>query len=267
MKILRFVLALSGALLCTQAFSQEILTNDSIIKMVKAGLGDAVVVNMIQSQPGKYSLTADDLVRLKKEGASDKVLAAMITRGAGAPAESAATSSPVAASAAPSNDSDFPTGVDVGMYYKKGGKWEEMLPEVVNWKTGGVVKHLASAGIVKGDVNGHINGAHTRNSIGSPVDVFIYAPEGVAITEYQLIHLRETSDSREFRTVTGGVLHESGGATRDVLPFDGKKVANRMYKVSVPKMGGGEYGFLPPGAATSSSSASIGKMYTFRLAD
>jgi hypothetical protein len=63
------------------------------------------------------------------------------------------------------------------------------------------------------------------------------------------------------------VLHESGGAIRDVLPFEGKKVANRMYKVLLPKLGAGEYGFLPPGAVISSSSASIGKMYTFRLVE
>ena len=142
-----------------------------------------------------------------------------------------------------------------------------MLPEVVNWKTGGVVKHIATVGVVKGDVNGHIQGAHSRNSTTSPVEALICVSEGVAITEYQLIHLRETGDSREFRTVTGGVFHESGGATRDAIPFEGKKVANRMYKVLLPNLGAGEYGFLPPGAVTSSSSASIGKMYTFRLVE
>ena len=60
-------------------------------------------------------------------------------------------------------------------------------------------------------------------------------------------------------------MHVSGGATRDVVPFEGKKAANRMYKVLLPNLGAGEYGFLPPGAVTSSNSASIGKMYTFRL--
>ena len=259
MKILRLLV------LCSVfALAQDVLNNDAITKMVKAGLGEGVIVSMIQSQPGKYSLSADELVKLKQEGVSDKIMAAMVGKGAGSASPAASGSAPAAAGSA---DGDVPSGVDIGVYYKKADKWEEMLPEVVNWKTGGVVKHLASAGIVKGDVNGHINGAHTRNSLKTPVEVFIYAPEGVAITEYQLIHLHETADSREFRTVTGGVLHESGGATRDILPFEGKKVANRMYKVVLPSMGAGEYGFLPPGAISSSSSASIGKMYTFRLVE
>ena len=55
------------------------------------------------------------------------------------------------------------------------------ITEVVNWKTGGVVKHVASVGVVKGDVNGHLNGAHSRNSASSPVEVVIYTQEGVAM--------------------------------------------------------------------------------------
>jgi hypothetical protein len=240
------------------AAAQEILTNDSIVKMTKAGLGESLIVSMVQNQPGKYSLTPDDLVKLKQAGVSDKVLGAMVSKGSG-------SSAPPAAESTGASDSDMPAHPDIGVYYKKGGKWEEMLPEVVNWKTGGVLKSIGTAGIVKGDVNGHINGGHSRNSVASPVEVFIYAPEGVAITEYQLLHLRDHNDAREFRTVTGGVMHVSGGATRDIVPFESKKTANRMYKVVLPNLGAGEYGFLPPGAFGSASSASIGKMYTFRL--
>lgn len=36
-----------------------------------------------------------------------------------------------------------------------------------------------------------------------------------------------------------------------------------MYKVLLPSLGAGEYGFLPPDAVTSSNSALIGKIYTF----
>jgi hypothetical protein len=245
------------------ALAQEALTNDSVVKMLKAGLGESVVIGMIQSQPGKYSLTPDDLVALKGQGVSDKILGAMIAKGSGGPA-------PERGNAAGGNsaaDTDLPKDADIGVYYKRGMEWEEMLPEVVNWKTGGVLKHVATAGVVKGDVNGHLEGANSRNSLKSPVEVVIYAQEEVAITEYQLIHLHEQADSREFRTVTGGVMHESGGATRDVIPFEGKRVAKGVYKVLVPNLGAGEYGFLPPGAAASHNSASIGKIYTFRLVE
>jgi len=258
MKVLRLMFAVA---LC--AIAQDTLSNESVVKMVKSGLGESLVVSMVQNQPGKYSLSPDDLVKLKEAGVSEKILEAMATKSAGggpAPAGGAA-SGPSA------GDSDIPKDIDIGAYYRKGGKWEEMLPEVVNWKTGGVLKHIATVGVVKGDVNGHIQNPHSRNSLTSPVEVIIDAPEGVAITEYQLIHLHENTDSREFRTVTGGVMHESGGATRDVIPFEGKKVSKGVYKVLLPNLGAGEYGFLPPGAVGSANSASIGKMYTFRLVE
>ena len=140
-----------------------------------------------------------------------------------------------------------------------------MLPEVVNWKTGGVLKSMATGGMVKGDVNGHIEGLGSKNEVVTPIDVVIYAPEGTAITEYQLLHLHVNKDSREFRTVTGGIMHVSGGATRDTVAFDGKKVATRTFKISVPHLASGEYGFLPPGAVGSSNGASIGKLYSFHV--
>ena len=75
-----------------------------------------------------------------------------------------------------------------------------------------------------------------------------------------------TMTGREFRTVTGGVFHKSGGAKWDTLPFEYKKVAVRTYLVSLPNLDAGEYGFLSPGAALSShASAQLGKMYTFRV--
>jgi hypothetical protein len=254
MKVLRIFLALAFL-----ASAQETLTNDSVAKMVKAGLGESLIVSMIQNQPGKYTLTPDGLVKLKEQGVPDKVLAAMVAKGSGG-----APSSSEPASVEPASG-DIPQNIELGVYYKKAGKWAEMLPDVVNWKTGGVMKSIATAGVVKGDVNGHLEGPHSRNSVASPVEVLIYAPEGVAITEYQLLRLRDNKGSREFRTVTGGVMHVSGGATRDLVPFEGKKIATRTYKVLLPNLGAGEYGFLPPGAVTSASSASLGKMYSFRL--
>jgi hypothetical protein len=51
------------------ASAQEILNNATIVKMVKSGLGENLIVSMIQGQPGKYSLNADELVKLKESSA------------------------------------------------------------------------------------------------------------------------------------------------------------------------------------------------------
>ena len=90
--------------------------------------------------------------------------------------------------------------------------------------------------------------------------------EGTAITEYQLIRFRTHSDSREFRTVTGGVFHASGGSDRDVVEFASKHVAQRTWTISLANLTQGEYGLLPPGMSEArSASAQLGKVYTFSI--
>src|SRR5262245_41250499 len=62
------------------AAAQQVLTNDAIFKMVQGGLGEDLIVNVIQNQPGKYATTATDLLQLKHEGVSDRVLSAMLNK-------------------------------------------------------------------------------------------------------------------------------------------------------------------------------------------
>ena len=62
------------------AFGQEPLTNDSIVKLVKGGLAESVIVSMINSQPGKYNLSADAVLDLTKAGVSTTILTTMIAK-------------------------------------------------------------------------------------------------------------------------------------------------------------------------------------------
>ncbi len=211
------------------------LAVDDVIKMSKAGLSDGIIVQQIRKNGHAFDLTPDQLIQLKTASVSDRVISVMMD---------------------PSQPDAPPPLAPVAA-------------EVVNWKTGGVFKTIASAGIVKGDVNGNIEGGNSRNSFATPIEFLIVAPEGTAITEYQLLRLHQSQnlDSREFRTVTGGIMHVSSGATRDLVPFEGKKVSQRVYAVIFPSnLGAGEYGFLPPGAIGSSNGAgSTGKLYSFRV--
>jgi hypothetical protein len=56
------------------------LTNDSIIKLVKAGLGEDTIIKMVNTQPGKYSLGVEDIIALKKAGVSEKIITGMLTK-------------------------------------------------------------------------------------------------------------------------------------------------------------------------------------------
>jgi hypothetical protein len=235
------------------ASAQEALTNDSIQKMAKAGLSDDVVVSMIQGQPGNYNLTPDTLVALKKDGVSDKVLAAMAAKSSAPPADKA---------------KDEFEDLDVGVYHKVKDVWTLVATEPVNWKSGGMLKSFASQGIVKGDVNGRLQGPTSGTKMNTPLEFLIKAPDGIEATDFQLVRLHVKSDAREFRTVTGGVIHSSGGSSRDAVVFQQTRIAKRTYKITLPDTAPpGEYAFLAPGLTGSSASGSTGKAYTFHLVE
>jgi hypothetical protein len=220
------------------------ITVADIIQMSHAGLSDEVIIQQMKIRHAHFGLTPQQLIDLKFDSVSNPVIQAM--EGKTEPA------------AVP------PT--EVGVYVKKDGTWKPVEPEVVNIKTGGVVKSSFSLGIVKQDVNGIVNGARSGNSVTTPCDFLIVLPEGTAITEYQLVRLHQHDENREFRSVTGGVFHASTGEIRDNLTFAGTWFAPHTYRVSFDSnTGSGEYGFLPPNAFVSWYAASQVKLYSFRI--
>jgi hypothetical protein len=271
--ILAFCFLLASPIL----LAQKPQDNSSIIKLLKAGISEDLIVSTINASPGYYDTSANGLILLKRAGASDKVVAAIVVQNAHTTSEkpsftvfpaptpepTVTVPVPLAAPVAPV----IPVAVDsVGLYYKDGhGSWQEVNTEVVNFKTGGVVKHLVSVGVVKEDLNGLIGGRKSRLDLTGPATFILYVPEGRSPGEYQLLRLHDSKEGREFRSVTGGVVHVSGGAIRDTVEFTSKKLGPRVYQIIVPaEIGKGEYGFLPPlDTVSEKSMASSGKIYTF----
>jgi hypothetical protein len=151
---------------------------------------------------------------------------------------------------------------EVGVYVSLNRNLSEVEPEIVGWQTGGVFKSEVTLGLDKGHVNGKIMKPQSSLQVPSPVVFVIKTPEGTSVTEYQLLRLYKKGNRREFRAITGSVLHASGGADRNNLAFRPEKIANRTWRIRLEDLGIGEYGFLPPGVS-SQSIASNGKMYTF----
>jgi hypothetical protein len=256
-----FCLALSGA-----AIAQEVLTNDSILKMTHARLSDDVIVSLIQNQAGNYELSSDTLIDLKKRGVSNRVLAAMA--GKGSPKIVPADSVPAASAPEPPAAADPYDDLDSGVYRKLRNAWIPVQTEEVSWKIGGVAKTVASMGVVKGDVNGRLDGAASGTQMTTPLEFLIKAPDGLQGTDFLLVHLHEKPDAREFRTITGGVFHALGGTLRDEIAFEQTRIAKRTYKLTLPgNLPPGEYGFLAPGRTGASAAGSAGRAYTFRIVE
>ncbi len=271
------VLTIALLLLCPLLFAQQALDNQSVIKLVKAGLSEDLIVTTINSSPGTYDTSADGLIALKKAGASDKVIAAIVVKASGAaspapvtaaPAGSATTPTPAPAAALAQGA--LPDGVDtIGVYYldTTGSHWQEVPAEVVNFKSEGALKHYASAGLVKGEMAGLVGGNRSSLTLKLPAKFVLYVPEGRAPGEYQLIRLHENADSREFRAANGGLIHDAGGALRDVVDYTPKKIAPRVYLIEMSEdFEKGEYGFLPPSdLPLGNSIPTATKIYSFSL--
>ena len=246
------------------AASASGLTAEDVVKLAKAGLSEDIIIQQIRKNGRAFDLSTDQLIAMKTANVSDRIVQVMLDpskadAAAATPAVSKLVASGPVAPRHPPAEPALPT--EVGVYAKKQGQWVEVPPQIVYWKTGGVMKTIATAGIRRGDVNGHVPGASSHISFAGPLGLLIVAPEGVALAEYQLLRLRGNKDNRGFRTVTGGILHAQSGSGRDVVAFDGKKIASRMYEVTFPaSAGSGEYGVLPP-----SSTSGSGKIYSFRM--
>jgi hypothetical protein len=272
------ILTIVLLLLCPSLFAQEALDNATVAKLVKAGLSEDLIVTTINSSPGKYDTSANGLIALKKAGATDKEVAAIVLKASGVSAAApAATPASASQGAAGSGSTGvvlaagaLPTGVDsIGVYYldKDGRTWQEVPAEVVNFKAGGALKHYASAGVLKGEMMGIVGGNRSSLYLKTPASFVLYVPEGRVPGEYQLLHLHVNADSREFRAANGGIVHDAGGALRDVMDFTSKKIAPRVYLIEFSEdMERGEYGFLPPSdAQVGGGIPTASKIYSFAI--
>jgi hypothetical protein len=87
--LLAFAIVLSSGLLCTSLVAQQSpkpLTNADVVKMVKGGVPQSVVLGSIKSNPSNFDLSPDALVRLHRLGVPEKVLDAMMAAAAQQPA-------------------------------------------------------------------------------------------------------------------------------------------------------------------------------------
>ena len=237
-----------------QTKAPKTLTNDSIVRMVKAGLGDDLILQTIAAQPANYTTDADALVALKEAGVSDRIITGIVTKARRRLIEAREAAVVV------------PEVNEIGVYYKdRTGNWVPIEPEIVHIKSGGFIKSTVTRGIIKPDKNGHLKGRESKLTLQRPIQFLLYVPEGVSANEYDLLRFRLNSDSREFRTLTGGVFHSTGGADRDEIPFRPSRTAPRIYQFTLDeKVPGGEFGILPPGTGNVTNG---GKIYTFAITE
>lgn len=290
MRVLALLAAVLTGILAVCLLAQQPLDNQAIVKLHNAGISDETILHVISTEPGRYATGVSDIIALKQAGVSEKVIRALVNKAnpapappptpvAGGPTTIPVTGTPQAAAPAaatppPAAPVATPpptvTGVTVQqsfVYYAKEHQWVPLPAETVSWKPGGgKFKAVASAGMVKREINGVVSGLSSKTTVKAPT-FLLYAPQNIAVTQYSLVRMRpHGSDSREFL----GVRQEDFDfrATRDTVAFESKEVESHWFRVTLPPMEPGEYGFVPPEVAASDHSPDEpGKVYTFHLTD
>ena len=236
------------------AAEPSLMSNDTVLRMHNAGLADDLILQTIAAQPGRYDTTPDALITLKEAGISDPVLTAMSNK-----QRHQISGTPIAPiELSPVNE--------IGVYYKAtNGSWQRMESEIVHIKSSGFIKSTVTRGIIKEDRNGVVSGTEAKLLLPRPCDFLIYTADGTDGTEYDLLQFRLNGKDREFRTLTGGIIHSTGGAQRDEVPFAPVRIAPHTFTFSIPRdTPGGEYGILPPGTGNVTNG---GKIYTFAISE
>ncbi len=249
-------------LLSVVAFGQvgRPLTNDDIVQMLRAGLDENTVIKAIQANESAFDTSVNALVALTAAGVPKPVIDAMLEAQA---AKKNAGSSGTTTATAKEPVIQLPD--EVGVYINQKGKLTEVEPEIVSWRAESMLKKTLSLGGTKGRINGTVKNNESKLRVGRPLEVIIRCPEGTLATEYQILQLDQRGDQREFHTIAGAAIHESGVAEKNALNIQPEKLATRVYRIRLADLKRGEYGILPPGAA--SATAASGKIYTFSVSD
>jgi hypothetical protein len=146
MRSILAVIAAAAVLAAVAPALAETLTNDSVVTMVKAGLGPDTIVAKIRTSATSFDLSTDKLVALKQQNVPDVVLAAMLNAGA---------AGSVTANAAGASDSADPAAPHAsGIYLLEADheppRMEHIDATVSNQtRTSGVLAYAFTYGIAK----------------------------------------------------------------------------------------------------------------------
>ncbi len=242
----------------------ETLSNETVLTLLQAELGDDVVIAKIKSSPSSFDLSTDTIIKLKQLGVSGPVLAAMIT-----------------ASAAPeqietSLDSPDPTIPHPSGIYLGGSEKMTRIDATTTRqaRTSGMLGAALTGGLTGMRIKAAINGstASVRTIEARPTFYFYFdqATQGLSATggsvtspqEFSLIRFESKKDKREAVVGSVGIGgSKSGLRDKDQRDFEATQIKPGVYKVvPILALDVGEYGFISGGVGAGANA-------TFRVFD
>lgn len=177
------------------------MTNDDVIKMVKGGLGEEIVIQSINSAEPKFDTSPDGLVKLKQGGVNDRIIQQMMNRSAGAGAPAPAAKAPACPQCG------TVTGIreiEKPRKYGAGTATGAVIGGVLGYAVGG--PHNRTAGTVVGAAGGAVAGNVIENRAGEnkTFEIGVHFDDGSSRVFQQDSHPGWTQGSR-VRLVNGAL--------------------------------------------------------------
>ena len=243
----------------TSGHAVEQLTNQTIISLVRAGLGPETVVAKINATNGQYDTSTNALIELKQAGVPDPVIAAMLNR----------SKSPVVANAVADNTSADPLAPHApGIYLldsRGAGRMMRIDATVANqMKTSNLWGYAFSYGLSSLKMKTVIPNANARVQAVSRRPTFYFyfnqssplasmtdfstafTAAATSPNEFSLVRFDQKKDHRETAVMSvnlGGV--KSGVSDKARIAFSYDDVAPGVFRVTpAADLPPGEYGFV-----------------------
>lgn len=244
--------------------AQQALNNNDVIKLVKAGLSEGLIISTINSSPGAYDTSADALIALKKAGVSDKVVAAIVTKNA-APSTPGQEGVP-----AEVRDPDDPASPhDPGVYLLTiAPDGRRKMTFIDRMGSGREKSHFRT---MRAEIPGPR--ATVRTTEEKPV-FYMYFPSTVNLsdvgsisspTQFSLLSLEQKQDHRETAISHVGWWHVTVGTEEKKSSlFASERVRPYVYKVTPnSSLKPGEYAFIATTSVAGSAKGATVVIYDF----
>lgn len=251
----------------------EVLTNDSIITLVKAGLSSGIIVNKIRSSKTNFNTSTDELIRLKQARIPDEIVAAMFEA---THRRSEATSTLGAGDASKADPNDPNSAHEAGIYLLQTVEGKprmiQLEPSVSKQqKSGGFLQSAVTYGIAKIKFKAALNGKTAALQINErrPVFYFYFEVKNAGLStssyyatnpnEFSLVNLDVKSNTREVTVSQANAFGaQSGTMDKAARAFTYEKIAPGVYKVTPQQdLADGEYGFYNAAGVGPSGGAKI----------
>ena len=264
------------------SFGQEVMTNDEVIALSKAGLSSSIIVDKVRTSKSNFDLTTDGLIKLKQAGISDDVVSAMLAAKSGIP--SAGTGSGSGSTYTPGkavgDPNDPMASHTYGIYLfeeKDGGrKMTQMTPNVsAQNRTGGMFTSSLTYGIGKVKIKANLPGRNAKLQIENSAPVFYFyldvasgglnTSSGIPSTpnEFTLVRFNQRSDNREVTIGKANAFGAKGGLSDEyVVQFKSEDLGNGIFEISPGiALQKGEYGFYLVNSGNSNASTAVGAKF------